>query len=297
MEGTRRVAYDVGGLWLTSILKLTSQRGTLHGYVSTRPSGAHLAVGGGTEIAAITWGHFPARAGADRTAFLSFTVLVWLGVLSGFGTDSFDHIKKFGLDYPLIVHFHAVAFVGWLVLFTVQVALIRTARPHIHRRLGMAGAGLAAAMVVLGPATALVVDAKRFAATGHAPVFLAVQFADILAFAGLTAAGLLMREVPSAHKRLMLLGLIYISDAGFARYLNDFMASPFGHGFWGEAAGLYLGSDLLMIGLGVYDLATRRRLHPAYICGVLWAIAFQGTALELLGNPTWKTLSLHLIGH
>jgi len=109
---------------------------------------------------------------------------------------------------------------------------------------------------------------KRFAATGHAPVFLAVQFADILAFAGLTAAGLLMREVPSAHKRLMLLGLIYISDAGFARYLNDFMASPFGHGFWGEAAGLYLGSDLLMIGLGVYDLATRRRLHPAYICGV-----------------------------
>jgi len=126
----------------------------------------------------------------------------------------------------------------------------------------MAGAGLAAAMVVLGPATALVVDAKRFAATGHAPVFLAVQFADILAFAGLTAAGLLMREVPSAHKRLMLLGLIYISDAGFARYLNDFMASPFGHGFWGEAAGLYLGSDLLMIGLGVYDLATRGVAAP-----------------------------------
>jgi len=87
-------------LWLTSILKLTSQRGTLHGYVSTRPSGAHLAVGGELKIAAITWGHFPARAGADRTAFLSFTVLVWLGVLSGFGTDSFDHIKSSGWTTP-----------------------------------------------------------------------------------------------------------------------------------------------------------------------------------------------------
>jgi hypothetical protein len=44
-------------------------------------------------------------------------------------------------------------------LFTVQVALIRKARADIHRRLGLAGAALAAIMVVLGPATALVVDA------------------------------------------------------------------------------------------------------------------------------------------
>jgi hypothetical protein len=163
----------------------------------------------------------------------------------------------------LIVHFHAVAFVGWLALFTVQVTLIRTGRPQIHHRLGIAGAALAAVMVVLGSATALIVDAKRFAATGHTPEFLAVQFTDIIAFAGLTAAGLLLRAVSSAHKRLMLLGLIYISDAGFARYLNDVMAPPLGHGIWGEIAGLYLGSDLLMLGLGVYDLATRGRLHAA----------------------------------
>jgi len=245
----------------------------------------------------MTFGNFPARAGADRAAFLLFTVLVWVGVLSGFGTDSFSHLRKYGLDYPLIVHFHAVAFVAWLVLFTVQVALIRTARPHIHRRLGMVGAVLAAVMVVLGPATALVVDANRFAATGHTPEFLAVQFTDILAFAGLTAAGLLLRGIPSAHKRLMLLGLIYISDAGFARYLNDVMATRFGYGVWGEIAGLYLGSDLLMLGLGVYDLVSRGKVHPAYVFGVVWAIALQGTALVLLSNPTWKAISLHLIGH
>ncbi len=109
-------------------------------------------------------GSFPSRVGADRSAFLLFTVLVWVGVLTGFGTDSFQHVSKYGLDYPLIVHFHAVAFVGWLVLFTVQVALIRTARVDVHRRLGIAGAVLAAVVVVLGPATALVVDAARFAA-------------------------------------------------------------------------------------------------------------------------------------
>jgi hypothetical protein len=174
-----------------------------------------------------------------------FTVLVWVAVLSGFGTDTFNHLSKYGLDYPLIVHFHAVACVGYLALFTVQVALIRTARADIHRRLGLAGAALAAIMVVLGPATALVVDAGRFTATGRTPEFLAVQLTDILAFTGFTAAGLLLRARPAAHKRLI----------------------------------------------------TRARLHPAYIAGVVWMIALQITALVLLGNPTWKALSLHLIGH
>jgi len=217
-----------------------------------------------------------------------------VAVLSGFGTDSFNHVSKYGLDYPLIVHFHAVAFVGWLTFFTVQVGLIRTARADIHRRLGILGAGLAAIMVVLGPATALVVDAGRYTATGQTPEFLAVQLSDILAFAGLTGAGLALRARPAAHKRLMLLGLIYISDAGFARLINAAIASPFSLGRWG---GLYLGSDLLMLGLGVYDLATRRRLHPAYIAGAIWMLALQATALRLLGNATWKALSLHLIGH
>jgi hypothetical protein len=217
-----------------------------------------------------------------------------VAVLSGFGTDSFNHVSKYGLDYPLIVHFHAVAFVGWLTLFTVQVGLIRTGRADIHRRLGIAGAVLAAIMVVLGPATALVVDAGRFTASGRTPEFLAVQLTDILAFAGLTTAGLVLRARAATHKRLMLLGLIYISDAGFARLLNGALAAPLGLGNWAE---LYLGSDLLMLGLGLYDLATRKRLYPAYIAGVVWIVTLQFTALVLLASPTWKGVSLRLIGH
>lgn len=248
-------------------------------------------------MTAITLGAFPARPGADRNAFLTFTALVWVGVVSGFGFDSFNHVSKHGLDFPLIVHPHALAFVGYVVLFTTQVVLIRNGRADIHRRLGIAGAVLAAVMVILGPATALIVDAAKFAAKGETPEFLAVQFSDILAFAGLTGAGLLLRKIPSAHKRLMMLGLIYISDAGFARLLNDVIAAPLGHGALGSAAGLYLGSDLLVLGLGGYDLATRGKLHPVYVAGVVWMVGLQFTALTLLNNPAWKALSLHLIGH
>jgi hypothetical protein len=140
----------------------------------------------------------------------------------------------------------------------------------------------------------LVVDAGRFTASGRTPEFLAVQLTDILAFAGLTTAGLVLRARAATHKRLMLLGLIYISDAGFARLLNGALAAPLGLGNWAE---LYLGSDLLMLGLGLYDLATRKRLYPAYIAGVVWIVTLQFTALVLLASPTWKGVSLRLIGH
>ena len=245
----------------------------------------------------IAIGRFVGRPAASRNVFVGLTGMVWVGVLSGFGTDSIRHVLKYGLDYPLIVHFHAVAFVGFLVLFTVQVALIRDGRADLHRRLGVAGAALAGVMVVLGPATAIIVDASRYAAKGTTPEFLAVQLTDILAFGTLAGAGLLLRGAPLAHKRLMMLALIYISDAGFARLLNGIASAPLGDGFWGEMVRLYLGSDLLILSLGVYDLVTRRRLHPAYVVGAVWMISLQLTAHAGLHSLSWKAFALHLIGH
>lgn len=242
-------------------------------------------------------GGFPARPGADRNAFLVFTALVWVGILSGFGTDSFDHVSKHGLDYPLIVHVHAVTFVGWLVLFTVQVALIRNRRADLHRKLGVAGLILAVTMLVIGVTNVLIVDAARYVAKGETPEFLGVQFTDLIAFATLTGAGLLMRATPAAHKRLMLLALFYLSDAGFARFINGFLAAPFGDGAWGEMMQLYIGSDLLILGLGAYDLVTRRRLHPAYVAALGWIVVLQVTAYLLLHSDSWKALTIKMIGH
>ena len=195
------------------------------------------------------------------------------------------------------MHFHAVAFVGWLVLFTVQVLLIRTARADFHRKLGMVGVILAVVMIFLGPATALIVDARTYEMSGTTPEFLAIQFTDIMAFATLTGAGLLLRRNSAAHKRLLLLGLMYISDAGFARLLNPIIAAHFGQSFLDGMAQLYLGSDFLMLGLGIHDFATRRKLYPAYVAGFIWALVLQLTAYTLLSVPGWKIVAMHLIGH
>ncbi len=236
----------------------------------------------------------------DRNFFLAMAGLIWVGILMGFGGDIVHHIQSHARPYPLIVHIHALAFVGWLVLFTVQIGLIRTRRHDTHRKLGLAMIALAAIMVVLGPATALIVQRLDLAGPHPdptAPAFMSVQFTDILAFTGLVTAAVLLRHTPSAHKRLVLLGTTYISDAGFARWLGDPIYSLVGNGPWTPYAELYLASDILVVLIGVYDLVTRRRLHPAWLIGAAWIAFNHAVAIYGLASPVWLKFAIHLLGH
>ncbi len=235
----------------------------------------------------------------DRNFFLAMAGLIWLGIVMGFGGDIARHIQSHEAPYPLIVHVHAAAFVGWLVLFTAQIFLIRLRRHDHHRLLGLSMIGLAAIMVVLGPATALIVQ-KLDLAGPHpdptAPAFLGVQFTDILAFAGLVTAAVLLRRTPSAHKRLVLLGTAYISDAGFARWLGDPIYKLAGNSLWTPYAELYLASDALVVLIGFYDLVTRRRLHPAWLIGAMWIALNHTLAIYALASPAWLKFATHLLG-
>jgi hypothetical protein len=232
---------------------------------------------------------------ADRNFFLIYVALIWLGILSGFLPEVFKHIKTHAPAYPYIVHVHALVFVGWLALLTTQVLLVRSGTVDLHRKLGLAGPVWAAFMIVIGPATAVVVDRVRLALPNPDPGFLVVQMTDILAFAGLIVPAFVWRKDPSVHKRLILLATLYISDAGFARWQGDTMEALFGDGFWGSAAQFYLGSNVLVLGVGVYDWVTRKRLHMAYIVGVAWVVAVQLTALSVYTNPRWAPVALKLL--
>ena len=233
----------------------------------------------------------------DRNFFLIYVALIWVGILRGFVPQVIRHVKTHATAYPSIVHIHAAVFVGWLALLTSQVLLIRSGRRDLHRRLGIAGAVLAVLMIVIGPATAVIVDRLRLALPHPDPGFLVVQVMDIVAFAGLVVPAFVWRKDPSVHKRLILLATLYISDAGFARWQGDAMEALFGNGLWGNAAQLYLGSDLLVVGVGLYDWMTRRRLHMAYVVGVVWIAAVELTALSVYVNPRWGPLALRLLGH
>lgn len=233
----------------------------------------------------------------DRNFFLLLVALIWLGILMGFVPQIRQHLAGAAAPYPLIVHFHALVFVGWLLLLTTQVLLVRAHRTDLHRRLGITGAILASVMVIIGPATALVMHALTFGKSGKPPAFLAVQFTDMLAFALLIGAALTWRGNSSVHKRLILMGTIYISDAGFSRWLNLPLSAVLGHGFWPQLAAQYLPSDLLVLAIGLYDTLTRGRLLPAYVGAAASMAALQVLAMALVFSSWWPPLANHLVGH
>lgn len=234
---------------------------------------------------------------SDRNFFLTYVVLIWLGILGGFVPEIVGHIARHKPPFPWIVHVHAVVFVSWLVLLTTQVLFIRRKRADLHRRLGIAAIALAAMMIVIGPATALYSQRYHWGTPDSDPPFLATQLTDILGFAGLASAAFLWRNNSPAHKRLILLATLYISDAGFARLFGDGMHGLLGDGFWPFLAEAYLANNVLAIGIGIYDFATRRQLHPAYVAGMAWTFALQLIASALYHAPAWKPIALALIGH
>ncbi|HEY4082146.1 MAG TPA: hypothetical protein VGM81_15760 [Burkholderiaceae bacterium] len=223
--------------------------------------------------------------------------LIWLGVLMGFGGSIAKHFAKHDLDYPLIVHVHAAAFVGWMALFTTQMVLIRSHQHALHKKLGLFGVGLAAFMVVIGPITAIVTARLHFGMPDSDPAFLAVSFSSILNFAVLVTAALLLRRQGPSHKRLMMLGLLALAPAGFARWLGGPIIGMVGPGPLGMWCLLYLITTALVLSIGVHDLVTRRRLLPAYVLGAAFSLGVQVASAWLLFSPAWLALMKQLVAH
>jgi hypothetical protein len=189
------------------------------------------------------------------------------------------------LSWPL--HLHGFVFTAWIALLCGQALLIRQRRFAWHRRLGWAGAGLAVLVTTTGAAVGLMTARREaaFVAAEEVRAFLTIPFFSMAAFAALAAAAMLYRRRPEAHKRLMLLATISLLDAPIARW-------PGAPG----PAGVFLLVDLFIIAGVVHDLATRRRVHPAYAAGGALVVASQ-LLREVLGRTAaWQAVAAALIG-
>lgn len=234
----------------------------------------------------------------EGALFVAYVTAIWMGVVAGFGPKIGNH------DTPvhLIVHVHALVFVAWLAGFTAQIVYVRTDRVDLHRRLGSLLAYGIGVLIVMGPLTAWVVQREAFGTAQSDPAFFAVQLGDVIAFAGLSLAGIWFRKHAAAHKRLMLLAVLQLSTAGFARALGGFTGSiihfgDWGSSFWQTFFVLHLTNDLMVLGMGAFDLATRGRLHPAYLWGAAWGIGWQVVHVALYLAPAWKPVAVWLLGH
>lgn len=215
----------------------------------------------------------------------------------GFVPQIVRKFQEHAFNYPPAVHIHAAVYVSWLILLTVQTVLIGGGSIALHRRVGSFGAGLAVLVVLMSLVATYVAENLMFGTPRPDPAFISILLVDVMNFASLATAGLLLRRDPAAHKRLMLLATMSLLQAGFIRWWGRAMLAAFGTGFFGGWMADYLGVSLMVLGLGVYDLVTRRRLHPAYVLGALWILGWQFIAKWLYVSPWWKEASLHLLGH
>jgi hypothetical protein len=239
---------------------------------------------------------FPLRHPWDHNFFLVVVILIWAGVLGGFVPEIVHHLTSGAPPFPHILHVHGAAFVGWLVLLTVQLFLIRNRQVQLHRKVGLFGAALAVVMVPLGIVTSLTMDRLHMQHGEGDPSFFSVQLLDMVEFGLLAAAAISARKSASAHKRLILLATLSITDAGFARWLGVWLHGYLGEGVWQFFLELFgAGSGILILALGAYDWITRRRLHPAYVYGALFVFAGQITASWLYYDPSWKALSTSIV--
>lgn len=221
---------------------------------------------------------------------------IWLAMVVGFGIDLVHRARIGALTFAPIIHLHAVAYVGWLVLLAVQVVLVRTHRVALHRHLGWAVLVLLPMMLILGPAAALVSVSNPYMPDKWI-AWTSVQFTNTLGSGVLIAAGFLMRRDAAAHKRLMLMGTIALTEPGFGRIWEAPLSARWGDGVVPMYFATYAGTLMLIAAVGAYDWVTRRRLHPAFIASVLWILANEAVATWLFHEPFWLASMKMLTGH
>jgi hypothetical protein len=179
---------------------------------------------------------------------------------------------------------HGTAFTSWVVLFAIQTSLIAAGRRALHRRLGYAGAVLAALMIPLGFSLAISSAREGRAPLGLAPLeFLIIPVFDMLVFAPLVAAAVYYRRQAQLHKRLMLIATLSLLGAALARVTG----TPGAGGplvFFGVV-------DLLILAGVIYDRRTRGSVHPAYKWGGGFVVGSQVLRLALLKSAVWMSIA------
>lgn len=182
-----------------------------------------------------------------------------------------------------LAQIHGTVFTAWMVLFIVQTSLIASRRVAVHRRLGIAGAVLAAIMIVVGYLTAVAAARRGAAPPGADPLaFLVVPLFDLVLFGGFVAAAVLRRRDKETHKRLMLLAYISIIAAGVARLPGLLPYGPFV--FFG------IGYGLSLFGVA-YDQWSRGRIHRVYYWGVPLLLISVPGRLMLSSTGAWQSFA------
>lgn len=214
------------------------------------------------------------RSGDDRYFVRASFVMAGL-ILVAFSFQFVMGRSSFGA--PLLVHLHALAFMGWVAIYVAQTTLAANGNRALHKQLGWLGTAWVVPMVALG-ITATVMMVRR----GQAPFFfqpaqfLMLNLVSVLTFAGLTWTAVVMRRQTGWHRRLHYCGMASLLGPAFGRLLPMPVLIP-----WAFEATAVCVLLFPLVGI-VADWRRTGRIHRAW----LW-----GTGVILLSIVSVEALS------
>ena len=214
-----------------------------------------------------------------RWHFPTGCALLLLLSLIAFWDNLVSDVTQPSNSNPVMV-VHGLFLLAWMILLLVQSLLPRLGRTDLHRKLGPY-AFLVAAGVVVSTISLFITVWKGWEAVR--PEILANRI-PLPSYALCLIAAWRYRRLPDRHKRLVFCGTLLLLEPVFARAFDPVVGPILPAMAPGEDMPIFLtwlfGTwTAFFVGLGVYDLLSRRRVHPITIGSLAWfyaavAIAF-----------------------
>jgi hypothetical protein len=198
---------------------------------------------------------------ADRRLFVMGAIAMTGVTVAGFGFHLLAGRSSF--EAPLLVHAHAVVFMGWLAIYLAQTALAARGAGIWHRRLGWLAMAWMPLMLLLG--VIVVVDMVRRADTPFffRPLhFLVLDTASLLTFAGLTLWAVARRRNTDWHARLHFCAMVALLGPGIGRLIPSPAFMPWA---WEVTIAVSLIFPVVAI---LLDRRNAGQVHPAWVGGL-----------------------------
>jgi hypothetical protein len=234
--------------------------------------------------------------GPDRQFFPWLALFLGLLVFAGFAPSFYLHaLFHRPLPASKLIQFHGALMTGWILLFLAQTFLVETGRLSWHRQIGIAGIAYAALIVPIGCMATLYLAQREIRAhSASVPSqlnVLGLELTQMLLFAGLVLAGVLLRNRGDFHKRMMAMASLCILPNAIVRLILLSNINVLGSNL--VILTIWALLVLCIIGIDAYRL---RRLHPAFAWSGSLAIA--ALYLAWLGSTTvaWNRYWIQVLG-
>jgi hypothetical protein len=237
----------------------------------------------------------PSRAPARRSGNQLYGWVALAAALitfAGFARTFYLRASFGAAPLSTLLVIHGIVMTSWFVLFFTQVWLVGAGRTGLHRRLGIAGMGVAVMVLCVGVIAAI--DAAR---RGVSPPpglatpleFMAVPLFDMPVFAALTGAAFWYRRRPDIHKRLMVLATLGMLTPAISRIPLRFIQEGGPPVFFGLAIAVVLACVAV-------DTVRNRRLHRAFAWGAMLIVVMLPLRLAIANTEAWTRFAAWLVG-